>query len=143
MNDSIPQVLLAAETVLDVLGPNHSEAVYQKAMLIELKDVLEVARCESEVVVPIRYKGRYVGTIRLDIVVNDSLIVELKSSPSKTLRSADMNQLEKYIRNTSYESGILICFSGDKLQYWCPTFNENEAPSEETAIEEGGVPAQN
>ena len=138
--------LLAAETVLDVLGPHHSEAVYQKAMLIELKDVLEVTRCESEVVVPICYKDRYVGTIRLDIVVNNSLIVELKSSPSKTLRSADMNQLEKYIRNTSYESGVLICFSGDKLQYWCPIFNENGAPNGETAVEEnrtGGVPAQN
>ena len=72
----------------------------------------------TEVVVPIHYKGIYVGFERADIVIYDKvgdnepyvvMIIELKSQNSK-LTTKEIVQLKKYLNNLKCETGILVNF---------------------------------
>ena len=107
----------ASKEVFKVLGHAHSESVYQRALIVELQQEWEL-NCQSEVVVPISYKNNYVGSVRLDIIVNNKIIVELKANVS--LREQDKSQLMKYLKYTNKKSGIVINFpSGyNNIELW-------------------------
>ena len=69
---------------------------------------------QTEVVVPIIYKGYYLGFERADIVVYSSEgeitnILELKSQNSR-ITAKEIIQLRKYLKNLNCESGILVNF---------------------------------
>ena len=83
----------AAEAVYKELGGGLSESIYQHAMAIELRNQGHVV--ETEVVIPVNYHKSYVGFIRADIIVNSSVILELKvvSKISDTHRG----QLKSYL----------------------------------------------
>jgi GxxExxY protein len=59
------------------LGPGLVEVAYERALCLELGDRHIPFECERPV--PIRYRGRTVHTHRLDIVVGDAILVELKA----------------------------------------------------------------
>lgn len=98
-----------AQNVFDELGPGLHECVYQKAMLIDLQ--LAGFVCQTEVVVPIFYKGFEVGTGRMDIVVHSSdlnessvLVLELKAIRS-AIGDTERTQLENYLKNLTPQAG--------------------------------------
>jgi len=72
-------IIHAAIEVHRELGPGLLESVYQKCLAIELQDMGYDVKIE--VPVPVMYKGRDVSEdgYRLDLLVNESVIVELKS----------------------------------------------------------------
>ena len=65
------------KAVLGQLGSGLSEAIYQKAMAIALRQ--RGCIVDTEVVVPIVYQGCYVGFVRPDLVVNKQVVLELKA----------------------------------------------------------------
>jgi GxxExxY protein len=82
------------------------EGVYSNSMAVELQDLgLEVLR---EVPVEVSYRGVPVGRYRLDLVVNDRLLVEVKAT--KALTDADERQLLNYLRASRLEIGYLLHF---------------------------------
>ena len=95
-----------ARHVYKTLGHGHSEAVYHRALEVGLRKAC--VRYDTERVVPIRYEGHVVGNSRLDLVVNDDTIVELKSV--NALRQKEVNQLRNYMNLTGIENGLLINF---------------------------------
>lgn len=87
------------------LYPHLSEAVYQRALQVELLRQHDVVAVETEVVLPIEYRGYHVGTVRADLVVNpkenadypspQETVIELKKVPKIT--QSHIDQLYTYI----------------------------------------------
>src|SRR5947209_17457914 len=74
----IDRVLTAATNVHRALGPGLLESVYELALIIELEEMGIPARRQVEI--PVFYKGHELGAgFRADIIVADSLLLELKS----------------------------------------------------------------
>ncbi len=77
MSDLTENVIGAAIEVHRMLGPVYLESVYEEALFYELQ--LRGIPVERQKVISINYKDRLVGEGRLDLLINNTLIVELKA----------------------------------------------------------------
>ena len=106
------KVIGCALEVYKALGPGLLEKVYQKALMKEFE--LHGLKAETEVPVGIVYKGCEIGEgLRLDILVEDQLILELKSV--EELNPVHYKQLTSYLKLTGKKVGLLINFNVDDL----------------------------
>ena len=113
MKDISYDIIGCAYEVHRTLGPGLLESVYQKALVQELK--LRGFNVKSEVDIEINYKGVNVGSdLRLDIIVNDTIIIELKSV--ETILPIHKKQLLTYLRLTNLQLGLLINFNTNLLK---------------------------
>lgn len=100
-------------SVYNELGFGFLEPIYSGALEVELRDRgHSVAR---EVPAAIRYKGRIVGRHRLNLVVDDRIIVEVKST--ERLSGVAARQLLNYLRASSHKVGVLLHF-GPQPKFW-------------------------
>jgi len=105
-------IIGGAYRVYNTMGFGFLESVYEKCMLIELaKAGIEAA---SQKPVPVYYNDELVGDFRADIVVGDSVIVELKSVSAIT--KAHEVQLVNYLVATNIQLGLLINFGEQKVE---------------------------
>lgn len=108
-------VIKCLKNVNETLGNYYKENVYQGALCVELN--LSGILFQSEVVLPIKYKGICIGYERADIVIYSrdgvpEFIIELKSQKTD-LTSKEVNQLRKYIKNLNCNNGLLVNFFDD------------------------------
>jgi GxxExxY protein len=90
------------------LGPGLLESVYEECLCHELKK--EGVNFKRQHSVPIRYDGELLNSkLRLDIILEDKLIVELKSV--KSIQSIDLAQTLTYLRLTNCKLALLINFN--------------------------------
>jgi GxxExxY protein len=93
-------------------GPGHKETVYANL----LKEYLELKGLKVEKEKPIKIysskTNKVVGIYRPDLVVNNSILIEVKASKLTTKR--DERQLYYYLKNSVYELGYLINFGSPK-----------------------------
>lgn len=99
-------VSVAAKEVYSILGDGYKEEIYQDALCIELRN--KKVNYSKERNVEILYKCHSIGVYRLDIVVENKLIIELKAV--KTIDKKYIEQLTGYIKTTEWNNGILINF---------------------------------
>ncbi|HRG02085.1 MAG TPA: GxxExxY protein [Bacteroidia bacterium] len=92
--------------VYNELGYGFLEKVYENAMLLELKS--RGFKVESQKIIKVYFKDTIVGEYFADIVVNDKIILELKSCES--LASEHEVQLFNYLKATEIEVGLLFNF---------------------------------
>ena len=93
--------------VYNALGPGLLESVYEKALLQEMK--IRGLRVQSQVPVQLIYKGVCVGNdLRLDLIVEDMLIIELKSVES--LLPVHFKQVRTYMKLLDKSAGLLVNF---------------------------------
>ena len=113
----IPSELLyhirgAAMEVYNTLGPGLLESVYHKALSCELAS--RGLKVESEVPVDVCYKGCLIGIgFRLDLLVEDEVIIELKSV--EDILPVHYKQLKTYMKLFGKENGVLINFNSYDL----------------------------
>ncbi|MBQ7710878.1 MAG: GxxExxY protein [Bacteroidales bacterium] len=101
------QVRGAAMEVYSYFGPGLLESVYEKAMIREIE--LRGLKVQSQVNIPILYKGAPVGDdLRIDLLVEDELIVELKSV--EEIKDVFYKQLRTYLKLMDKEEGLLVNF---------------------------------
>lgn len=94
------------------LGPGLSEAVYSKALVLELNWVgLEV---EAEKPVPVRYRGEVLCQQRIDLLVGRRLVVEVKSV--EALHPVHIAQATSYLRLTRLRVALLVNFNVPMLK---------------------------
>jgi GxxExxY protein len=106
------KILEAYYNVYNKLGFGFLEKVYENAMMIELRSMgLE---CKQQQRIDVFYEGQTVGEYFSDIMVEDTIIVELKAA--KTLIDKHEAQLVNYLRATNIEVGLLLNF-GAKPQH--------------------------
>ncbi len=98
--------------VYNELGPGFLESVYEASVEIALDDA--GLRVERQVPIPVWFRGRNVGDFRADLLIDGSVILELKAA--RTLESAHEAQLLNYLRATSIEVGLLLNF-GPKPEF--------------------------
>ncbi|MDQ7778368.1 MAG: GxxExxY protein [Planctomycetota bacterium] len=94
------------------LGPGLLENTYEEAMCIELE--LNGLRFERQVMVPAVYKGRKIGEYRIDLIVEDSVIVEIKSV--ERFDPVFEAQVLTYLRIKAKKVGLLINFNSRLLK---------------------------
>lgn len=106
------QIIGAAYRVYNTLGFGFLESVYEKSLCIELdKTGFNVKRQEP---VQVFYAGEVVGDFYSDLVVENQIIVELKSV--STLHKKHEVQLVNYLTAIATEVGLLINFGEDGVQ---------------------------
>ncbi len=107
------RVLGAAFTVHNALGPGLLESAYEGALVVEFKHLgLSVDR---QVVYPLEYRGEYVGAYIADLVVEGTVILELKSV--KELTSAMEAQIINYLKLSGLPVGYLVNFYGTRVEW--------------------------
>jgi len=95
------------------LGPGFLESVYRNALLIELRS--SGLNAEHECAVRIFYGGQEVGVHRLDILVEQRVIVELKTVDY--LAAAHYAQVRSYLKATGLKLALLVNFSKERSDF--------------------------
>lgn len=110
--DITEQIIGAAYRVFNSLGFGFLESVYENSMMIELRKTgLSAVQQEP---VQVYYDQKLVGDFIADLVVEDKIIVELKSVT--TLHKKHEAQLVNYLTATKTDIGLLLNFSEDGVQ---------------------------
>ena len=105
-------IIAAVYTVSNQLGHGFLEKVYENALCIELrKSGLAIKQQAS---IQVFYNGKIVGDYFADIIVNDAIILELKSV--KSLDSNHHAQCMNYLKATQYKVCLLINFGNPKAE---------------------------
>lgn len=113
INSLADQVIGSAIEVHRHLGPGLLESIYRECLMMELH--ANQLRLESERFVPIEYKGRRVrGGLKLDLVVEGCLVVELKAV--EALHPVHSAQVLTYLRLTGFPVGLLMNFNVTALR---------------------------
>lgn len=102
-----------AMEVHNELGPGFLEKVYENALLVMFEE--NGIRAESQVPVQVQFHGRIVGDYFADIVVENSVILELKAQD----RIADIHKAQtlNYLKATDFRLALLINFGKYRLEY--------------------------
>jgi GxxExxY protein len=106
------QTIECALAVHRALGPGYLESLYRRAMCIELE--ARALSFSTEVPVDVSYRGRVIGTHRVDLVVQGLVVVELKAIES--LDPVHRRQVVSYLRATRLRLGLLINFNVELLK---------------------------
>ena len=111
-NDLSYTIIGAIYDLYNRLGPGLLESVYESALTYELtKKGLKVDR---QVEVPILYDGIQIETnLRLDVLVEDLVIVELKSVLE--MKDVFYLQIDTYLKLTGKHLGLLVNFNTDDI----------------------------
>ena len=109
LNEISSDIIHAAIEVHKNLGPGLLESVYQKCLAIELRDMGYTV--EVEVPVCIKYKNINISDngFFIDILVDDSVVLELKSV--EIIMAVHKKQLQTYLKLTGKQLGLLLNFN--------------------------------
>jgi len=111
-NELSGQIISAAIEVHRILGPGLLESLYEEALVLELE--LRKINVSRQVEVPVEYKGqRLKNVLRLDLLVGDLIVVEVKSV--EHILPVHEAQLLGYLRLTGKRLGLLINFNAAVL----------------------------
>ena len=107
MNNFLQEIVIIATDIFNELGPGYNEVIYHKAFEVALR--LKNIDYQSEIVTPIFYKGHNVGHGRVDILINNNLIIELKAISNFNNDTAN-TQIKNYMKHYSIRDGLVINF---------------------------------
>jgi GxxExxY protein len=112
LNDLSGRVIGCAFTVLNTLGVGFLEKVYENALVQELRDAgLAVQQQHS---VKVHYHGVVVGEYTTDLMVENALLVELKTV--RALDDAHRMQCTNYLKATGLPLCLLLNFGKPRLE---------------------------
>ena len=95
------------------LGNGFQEVIYQRALSIEMADRGISFRREQEM--NVEYKGKIIGTRRVDFFVEDVIMVEIKAIIN--LKDVHLAQAMNYVEAYDLEIGLLVNFGAKSLQF--------------------------
>lgn len=106
------RVIACAIEVHKRLGPGLLEKLYKEAMVIEME--LSGLMVEKNVKIPVEYKGKPIGDYFIDLLVEDTVILELKSVERHD--PVFEAQILSYMRLTQKKIGLLINFNSKMVK---------------------------
>lgn len=107
------KIIGCAMEVHRILGPGFQEVVYQRALACEFEMQEMSFQRESEE--NVFYKGRLVGTRRMDFLVEGQIMVELKAV--RQLEDVHLSQGLNYLTAFDLDNGLLINFGARSLEF--------------------------
>jgi GxxExxY protein len=112
VNEITYRIIGCAIEVQKEIGPGLLESIYEKCLIHELK--LHKFEIRNQVTIPLKYKGLEISyDLRLDILVNDLVIVELKAT--ETIIPLFDAQILTYMKLLKKPKGVLINFNSRNL----------------------------
>jgi len=112
-SDITKKIIGASMNVHCSLGNGFQEVIYQRALSIEFDNVGLTYNREQEM--DIYYKGIKIGTRRVDFLVEDCVMVELKAVAQ--MEDVHLAQAINYLEAYGLEIGLLINFGSTSLQF--------------------------
>ncbi len=106
------RIIGCAFKVYNTMGFGYLESVYERCLLIELRKASLTA--ESKIPITVFYEKQIVGEFIADILVEDAIIVELKSV--RQLAKIHEMQLVNYLVATQRDLGLLVNFGEEKVE---------------------------
>jgi len=106
------KIIAAAYHVYNKMGFGFLESVYEKCLLIELRK--NGLKAESQKPIIVEYENEVVGEFKADVIVEDTVILELKSVRKTTL--AHEVQLVNYLVATGKPVGLILNFGEQKVE---------------------------
>jgi GxxExxY protein len=106
------QIIGAAMDVHNELGPGFPEKVYQEGLIIALNQ--RHIPVLKEVAFDVAFRGQMVGSFRVDLLVDQAVIVELKALQG--LDATCEQQIIAYLATTGRELGLLLNFGRGSLE---------------------------
>lgn len=119
-------VIGAFYEVYNTLGFGFLEHLYVMALVRAL--LARGHRVAREVGIPVKYKGEELGPQRLDMIIDDKLVIETKSTFD--LHKAARRQLYSYLRATTLEVGLLLHFGPEPHFHRVVCRNPNAYPTD-------------
>jgi len=120
-SDITEKIIKAYYKVYNKLGYGFLEKVYENAMFLELENLgLSV---EKQKGIKVHYEGKEVGEYYADLIINESVIVELKAA--EELCEEHEFQLINYLKATDIEVGLLLNF-GKEPEFKRKVFTNKE-----------------
>ncbi len=111
-DDLTRSIIGCAFEVINELGSGFLESVYENAMVLALSEAgLPV---QSQVPIPVTFRGQRVGDFYADLLVDGKVIVELKAA--RAIVPEHQAQIINYLNATGIEVGLLINFGNPKLE---------------------------
>jgi len=118
------EIIGAAIDVHRILGHGFLEAVYQEAIGLEFTS--RQIPFQKEVILPIYYKGSLLSTsYKADFLCYENVIVELKAI--NKLSGKEESQIINYLKATCVETGLLLNFDSESLEYKRFVFRNNKS----------------
>jgi GxxExxY protein len=112
-SDISEKIIGAAMKVHSFFGLGFPEIVYKRALIIEL-EILGL-QCNTEIEKDIIYRDRLIAKRRLDLIVENKVLVELKALPEIDKRCH--NQILNYLNVFAFEVGLLLNFGKESLEF--------------------------
>jgi len=113
--------------IYNELGHGFLESVYENSLAIALRE--KGFEVRQQIAIPVHFRGKLVGDFVADIIVDRSVLLELKSA--RTIDAAHVAQLLNYLKATDIEVGLLLNF-GHKPEFKRLAFeNRRKRPVEE------------
>jgi GxxExxY protein len=106
------RVMQAVYEVHNHLGPGFTEDIYETALALELAS--NGIPFEQQKQIQVNYKNNSVGTYRLDMVIEEKIILELKAVSS--MNEVYKAQLRSYLCATNLQLGILVNFGTKRVE---------------------------
>ena len=94
--------------VFSILGPGYTECVYHNALLVLLRK--HGLPYETERIITVVFEGHTIGSVRADIIVDKSIVIELKAT---RVPNGAEQQLKRYMKLLGLNKGITMNFGGD------------------------------
>lgn len=107
------KIIGCAMKVHATLGNGFQEVIYQRALAIELQEA--GIGFQRELEMPVMYKEQQIGTRRVDFLVEDAVMIELKALVN--LEDVHLAQALNYLEAYRLETGLLINFGSKSLQF--------------------------
>ncbi|HQJ59390.1 MAG TPA: GxxExxY protein [bacterium] len=112
-SDITEKIIGCAMEVHRTLGNGFQEVIYQRALAIEME--MNGISFSREHEMPVIYKGKNIGSRRVDFLVEDTVSVELKAIIN--LEDVHLAQAKNYLEAYNLETGLLINFGAKSLQF--------------------------
>jgi len=112
LNNFTEKIIGCAIEVHKELGAGLLESVYESALCIELKN--KGLKYERQKVLPVNYKGLKIGEFRIDLVVEDIILIELKSV--ERFDPVFESQILSYMKLGKFKVGLLMNFNSRLLK---------------------------
>lgn len=107
------EILEACFEVSKELGTGFLESVYEKALMVALKQ--KGLKVENQVPLKVKFRGVIVGDFYADLLVEDKVLIELKAV--NNLGNEHFAQILNYLKATEIEVGLIVNFGRPKLEY--------------------------
>lgn len=107
------KALAACFEVVRELGAGFLESIYERALLIALRE--KGLEAKAQFPLSVKFRGRTIGDFYADILLENKVILELKAV--RTLTPEHQAQLINYLKATGVDIGLLVNFGNSKLEY--------------------------